>query len=84
VFKTLCLTDHQNVLEMNLFGGRRGRRHLACRLLCFEVAAEKSQEKKEDDSEKTHACSLGLGKRTNFARQEVYWGLPGDAIHLRF
>jgi len=64
VFEPLGLTDHQNVLEVNLLGLRWRGRHIA-RLLCFHEAprnqqlrTEKSQGKEEKHPKKAHLDSL--------------------------
>ena len=64
MFEALGLTDHKNVLEVNLFGMRCRRRHVA-RLLCFYVATrnqqlrtEKSQGKEEEQPKRTPLDSL--------------------------
>jgi hypothetical protein len=63
VFKALGLTDHQNVLKVNLLGRRRRRGHIA-RLLCFHVATgnqelrtEKSQGEEEKYPKRAHVDS---------------------------
>jgi hypothetical protein len=73
VFKAFGLTDHENVLEVDRLGVRRGRGHLW--LLRFQVAAEEGQGKKDDDSGKTHAGSLGAREKRRFRSPRSLLGI---------
>ena len=65
MLETFGLTDHQNVLEVDLLGMRRGRHRVVWWLLRFhstglnrDLRTEKGERKQEEDPKTVHAASL--------------------------